>query len=62
MLFDNRPAVVTSKSGLCYRHIAFPILNQPIQIGFAPAVAGQAIEGKRMVVTLKLLNCPHADH
>ncbi len=37
-------------------------LNQPIQVGFAPAVAGDAVEGKRVVLMLKLFNCPHADH
>ncbi len=50
------------ESGLSHRYVAFPDLNQPIQVGFTPAVTGQAVKSKRMVVTVKLFHCPHADH
>ncbi len=42
--------------------VAFSDLNQPIQVGFAPAVAGSAVEGEAVVLFSKFFNCPHADH
>ncbi len=62
MLFHNLPTIPAPESGLCYWLVSLAVLNQPIQVGFAPAVARKAVEGKRMVVTVKLFYCPHADH
>ncbi len=42
--------------------LSLSYLNQPIQVGFAPAVAESAVEGKCVVMAVKLFNCPHADH
>jgi len=37
-------------------------LNQPSQVGYAPAIAGKAVERKGVILTMKFLNSPHADH
>ena len=62
MLFHNLPAIPAPESGLSHRLVTFANLNQPIQVGFAPAVAGYAVEGKGMVVAVKLFHCPYAEH
>jgi len=62
LLFYNLPTIPASESRLGHWLVSFSDLNQPIQVGLAPAVAGQAVEGKGMVVTVKLFYCPHADH
>ena len=62
MLFYNLPTIPAPESGLSHRLVSHAVLNQPIQVGFTPTVAGQAVECKRMVVTVKLFHCPHADH
>ncbi len=62
LLFYNLPTVPAPESGLSHRLVSLSYLNQPIQISFTPAVTGQAVERKGVVVTAKLFNCPHANH
>ena len=43
LLFHNLPAIPAPESGFSYWLLAFANLNQPIQVGLAPAVAGDAV-------------------
>ncbi len=62
LLFDNLPTIPTFESGLSHWLVTFSDLKKPVQVSFAPPITGQAVEGKCVIVTLKLFYCPHADH
>ncbi len=62
MFLHNLPTIPAPEPGLSNRLVAFAELNQPIQVGFAPAVAGNTVEAKRVILAVKFFNCPHANH
>ena len=62
MFLHNLPTIPAPESGLSNRLVAFADLHQPIKISLTPAVAGQAVEAKNMILTVKFFNCAHANH
>ena len=62
LLVDDAPAVAAAEAGTDQRSLSPTARDDPVNVGFAPAVAGTAVQAQRVILTMQVDKCGETRH